>query len=261
VQARFLLGQCYFFAERWVEAVDTLEPIWSQQSRDLNYLYVLGIAADKAERKDLSDRALTRLAQSGGDSPEVRLLIGKAKLNLEAYDEAVKELAAAADANPKLPFVHFYLGMAYSKKGDYQPAVEAFRKDIALEPDVVFNYDELGNVYFLLEKDADAEKAYRQALKLEPEMLNPHLGLAKLYQRQEQYEKAIAELAAAGKQDPASSRIHYLRGQVLIKMGRKDEGKRELETSVKISNERREKRQHELEGAAIPNPELNRVTK
>jgi tetratricopeptide (TPR) repeat protein len=256
VQAHFLLGQCYFFTNRWVEATDTLEAIWPQESNDLTYLYVLGIAAEKAERKDLSDRALTRLAQVGGDSAEVHLLIGKAKLNLEAYDDAIGELKAAVEANPKLPFAHFYLGLAYSKKGDYESAKAEFLKDIALEPDVAFNYEELGNIFFLTEKEPDAEKAFQHALKLDPKMLDSHLGLAKMYQRQEQYDKALSELAAAGKLDPRSSRIHYLRGQILLKMGRKDEGKKELDTSVAMSSAQRDQRQRELEGESIPNPEM-----
>ena len=257
VQAHFLLGQCYFFTERWVEAVDTLEPIWAQESRDLTYLYVLDIAAEKAERKDLSDRALAQLAEVGGDSPEVHLLIGKAKLNLEAYDDAIGELKATIAGNPRLPFAHFYLGMAYSKKGDYEAAKSEFLADIALEPDVVFNYDELGNVFFMLENDAEATKAYQHALKLDPKMLDAHLGLAKVYQRQQQYEKALQELTVAGGLDPTSSRIHYLRGQILLKMGRKEEGKQELDTSVAMSSARRDQRQKELEGEAIPNPEQN----
>jgi tetratricopeptide (TPR) repeat protein len=256
VQARFLLGQCYFFTERWVEAADTLEPIWPQESNDLTYLYVLGISAEKAERKNLSDRALARLAEVGGDSAEVHLLIGKAKLNLEAYEDAIAELRAAVEANPKLPFAHFYLGLAYSKKGDYEAAKAEFLTDIALEPDMAFNYDELGNVYFLMENDSEAEKAFQKALNLEPKILNSHLGLAKVYQRQEQYEKSLSELAAAGRLDPNSSRIHYLRGQILLKMGRKEEGKKELDTSVAMSSARRDQRQRELEGESIPNPEL-----
>jgi len=100
LQARFLLGQCYFFTERWGDAVDTLEPLWPQQSDQLNYLYVLGIAADKAERKELGERALTRLVEVGQDSAELHLLLGKAKLNEEAYDDALKELTAAAEADP-----------------------------------------------------------------------------------------------------------------------------------------------------------------
>jgi tetratricopeptide (TPR) repeat protein len=76
-QARTLLGQCYFFTERWLEAVDVMEPAWAQQSRDLNYLYVLDIAADRAERNQVRDRALARLVEVGGDSAEVHMLLGK----------------------------------------------------------------------------------------------------------------------------------------------------------------------------------------
>jgi len=257
LQARYLLGQCYFFTGRYVEATDTLEPLWDQQSRDLNYLYVLSIAADKADRKDLGDRALARLAEVGGDSAEVHLLLGKAMLNLEAYDDARKELSAAAAADPKLPYVHFNLGMLYSKKGDYEQAKAEFLKDIALEPDVSYNYDELGKVYFLMGNDAEAEKAYAKALHLDPRLLTAHLGLAQVFQRTEQYEKALAELQTAAKLDPESSRIHYLRGQILVRMGRKEEGKKELETSVALSSAHRDKREKELEGGTIPNPELS----
>jgi tetratricopeptide (TPR) repeat protein len=256
LQARYLLGQCYFFTGRYVEAVDTLEPLWPQQSKDLNYLYVLSTAADKAERKDLGERALARMAEVGGDSPLVHMLVGKAMLNLESYDDAAKELGAAVDADPELPFVHFNLGLLYSKKGDYERAKAEFQKDIALEPDVVFNYDELGNVYFLIGDDSEAEKNYRQALRLDSRMLNPHLGLAKVYQRRGEYQKALDALDRAGKLDPASSRIHYLRGQTLIHIGRKAEGKKEIETSVRMSSAQRDRRQRELENGSVPSPEL-----
>jgi tetratricopeptide (TPR) repeat protein len=261
LQARYLLGQCYFFTYRYVEATDTLLPLWPRQSRDLNYLYVLAIAADKAERKELGDRALARLAEVGDDSAEVHLLMGKAMLTLAAYDDALKELTAALLADPKLPFAHFNLGMVYSKKGEYERAKAEFLTDIALEPDVEFNYAELANVYFLMENDVEAEKSYRQALQLDPQLLDAYLGLAKLFQRQGQNEKALAELDRAGKLDPNSSRIHYLRGQILIKIGRLEEGRKELQTSVAMSSASREKREKEMEGEAIPNPEIRRDPK
>jgi tetratricopeptide (TPR) repeat protein len=106
----------------------------------------------------------------------------------------------------------------------------------------------------MLENNTEAIKAYQHALKLDPKMLDAHLGLAKVFQRQQQYEKALQELTVAGGLDPTSSRIHYLRGQILLKMGRTEEGKKELDTSIAMSSARRDQRQKELEGA-IPNPE------
>ena len=247
LQARYLLGQCYFFNDRFVEATDALEPLWPQQSKDLVYLYVLSISAEKAERHQLSERSIARMAEIGGDSAEVHLFLGKAMLQLEAYDDAARELNAAAQANPKLPLVHYHLGMLYSNKGDYPHARDEFLKDIALEPDAAFNYDELANVYFLMGNDTEAEKNYQHALKLDNKLVTAHLGLVKIYQRQNEYEKALAELQTAGHLDPASSRIHYLRGQVLMRMGRKEEARKELDTSVQMSSARRERREKELD--------------
>src|SRR5580704_15914829 len=112
-QARYLLGLCYFFLERYGDAASTLEPLWSQASGQLNYLYVLGIAANKAGRADLEQRALSHLVEIGQNSPEFHLLMGKAHLNREEYDEAITELELAVKKDSSLPFVHFNLGMAY----------------------------------------------------------------------------------------------------------------------------------------------------
>jgi tetratricopeptide (TPR) repeat protein len=256
LQARYLLGLCYFFAERWGDAADTLDPLWAQESTQLNYLYVLSRAAQKAGRKDLDEKAAARMVEVGGDSAAFHLIIGKSHLNLDQYDMALTDLQAAAQADPKLPFVHFNLGLTYLKKQDYERARDEFLKDAAIEPDLAFNYDELGDVYALLQQDSDAEKNYREALRLDPRLINSCVGLAKIYQREEKYLQALAALDMAGKLDPGATNIHYLRGQVLLRMGRKQQGKKELETSVRIDNERRAAREKQAESGALPSPEL-----
>src|SRR5260370_42267253 len=52
LQPRDLLGLCYFFAERLVAVATTLQPLWTQESTQLNYLYVLSIAAHRAGLKE-----------------------------------------------------------------------------------------------------------------------------------------------------------------------------------------------------------------
>ncbi len=256
VQPRHLLGLCYFFAERWGDAANTLEPLWAQESGQLSYLYVLSIAAHRAGREELDEKATAQLVKIGEGSPEFHLFMGKAHLNLEQYDLALADFQAAADANPKLTFVHFNLGLTYLKKQDYEHARDEFLKDAALEPDLAFNYDELGDVYALMQEDGNAEKSYREALRRDPRLVNSYVGLAKAYQREEKYPQALSAIEAAGKLDPQRTDIHYVRGQVLIHMGRKDEGKKELETSVRIDNERRAEREKQVETGTVPSPEL-----
>ncbi len=256
VQPRYLLGLCYFFTEKWSDAADTLEPLWPQESTQPSYLYVLSIAAHRAGKKDLDERATTQLVRTGENSPEFHLFMGKAHLNLQQYDQALADFQAAAAANPNLTFVHFNLGLAYLKKQDYEHARDEFLKDAAIEPDLALNYDELGDVYSLLEQDGEAEKNYREALRHDPRLINSDIGLTKIYQRQQKYQQALAAINSANKLDPDRTDVHYLRGQVLMHLGRREEGKKELETSVRIDNERRAQREKQVESGSVPSPEL-----
>jgi len=255
-QPRHLLGLCYFFVERWGDATTTLEPLWAQESGHLSYLYVLSIAAHRAGRKDLDEKATLQLVKIGDGSPEFHLFMGKAHLNLEQYDMALADFQAAAEANPKLTFVHFNLGLAYLKKQDYEHARDEFLKDAAVEPDLAFNYEELGDVYSLMQQDNNAEKSYRDALRRDPRSANSYVGLAKTYQREARFSQALTAIDSANKLDPRRTDIHYVRGQVLIHLGRKTEGKQELETSVRIDNERRAEREKQVETGMVPSPEL-----
>ena len=227
-QARYLLGQCYFFGDRWADAVATLEPLWEQESGNLQYLYMLSNAAYRAGRKELDERAGTQLLKVGGDSPEYQLIVGEYYLNRQEYDAAMKQFEAAARGNPTLPFVHFYMGRVYMGKQEYVQARSEFLKDAVIEPDVGLNYEEIGNSYWLTQDDVTAEKNYRAALRRDPRRVNSMLGLAKIYQRRQNYEAALAEADAALKVDPERTDAHYVRGQALLHLGRKLEAKKEM---------------------------------
>jgi tetratricopeptide (TPR) repeat protein len=257
-QARYLLGLCYFFGDRWTDAIGALEPLWAQASDQLNYLYVLDIAAYKAKNTALEEKAGARLAEVGEGSPEFHLLMGKAHLNRGEYDDAVKELDAAAQADAKLPFVHFNLGLTYLHKQDYNRARDEFHKDIAIEPDVQFNYEQLGGLESTVGNDDEAAKNYRSALKLDPQMITSHMGLAKVEERQHHYAEALSELNQVIRLDSGNAGARYLRGQVLVRMGREKEGREELASATKMLNEKREARHKELEGETVPSPELAR---
>jgi len=253
LQPRYLLGLCYFFAERWEDASRTLEPLWDQESDQLPYLYVLSNAAHRAGQKALDARAAEQLIKLGDGSPEYHLFAGKYHLNLGENDLALADFQAAAAANPSLPFVHFNLGITYLNKQDYDQARQEFLKDTEVEPDLPLDYDELGSVYWLTDDDSDAERSYRQALRLDPRLVSSRLGLAKIYQRQKKYGPALAEIDAAAKVDPSRPDIHYLRGRVLLLMERKEEANKELAAAERI-----EKEAQKQATAPVPSPELLR---
>jgi tetratricopeptide (TPR) repeat protein len=256
LQPRYLLGLCYFFTNRWADAADMLEPLWPQQSTQLSYLYVLSISAHRAHQKELDEKATAQLVKAGEGSPEYHLFMGKAHLNLEQYDLALADLQAAAEANPKLTFVHFNMGLAYLKKQDYVRARDEFLADAAIEPDLAFNYEELGDVYALMQQNGNAERSYREALRRDPQLVNCYVGLAKVYGREAKYRQALSAIDSAVKLDPERTDTHYIKGQTLIHLGRKDEGKKELEASVRLDNQHRAEREKQVESGTLPSPEL-----
>jgi tetratricopeptide (TPR) repeat protein len=256
LQARYLLGLCYFFTERYADAVRTLQDLWPQESSDLNYLYVLGNAADKAGNTELQDRALSRFVELGQNTAEYHLLMGKAFLNREENDKALAELQQAAQSDPNLPFVHFNLGLVYLARLDFDHAKEQFEKDIALEPDVPFNYDRLGLVYIYQQQDAKAEENFREALRRDSHLSSSYFGLARVYQREKKFDQALVAIDSAIKIDGDNPNYHNLKGQILLRQGHTQEGQSELAAATRILNASRARRQTELSGEALPQPEL-----
>lgn len=256
VQARFLLGLCYFLTESYREAATALRPLWNSESDNLSYLYVLSVAADESGEHALEDHAAARLLRVGGNSPEVHLLIGKADLARMANDAAIRELESAAHANSRLPFVHFYLGVAYRRMHNFARAKQEFQQDLAIDPDIAYTYDELGTVCSYLQQNTAAEKYFQEALRLDSRLASSYYGLAKAEAQEKRYTPALAALAKAARLDSHSASIHYLRGQVLMAMGKRPEAQSEFQIAARMQRSVRDELLREISGAKLPNPEI-----
>lgn len=80
--------------------------------------------------------------------------------------------------------------------------------------------------------------------------------MARVYLRLDKLPQALTEIDAAAKLSPDSESVHYLRGQILQRLGRTQEAKVEMEKFTTMSNAAREKRHKELEAGPVPDPEL-----
>jgi tetratricopeptide (TPR) repeat protein len=142
------------------------------------------------------------------------------------------------------------------RKEVYQRAEAEFRKDIAIEPDLPDNYEQLGLLFLQLQKDDEADHSFRQALRYNARMPVSLLELGRLYQRQGKNREALAFLDSAEKLAPDNQNIHYIRGQVLLRLGRREEAQAELATSKKLVNASLNKQRAKYGDAPVPNPEL-----
>ena len=93
-------------------------------------------------------------------------------------------------------------------------------------------------------------------MRLDSQLGSSHFELARIYLREKRYKEALAEIDATQKLDANNSSVHFVRGQVLQKLGRTEEAKLEMAAATKVSEDQRSKRQQELYGNRMPNPEL-----
>lgn len=254
-QARYLLGFCYSFLEKYADAAKTLEPLWPQMSNNFIYLYVLGVSAFHSGDAALDQKATGRLLEIGEDKPEFHLLMGKAFLNRDEDQKALDEFQRAEAARSNLPFLHFNLGMAYHGLGENELAESEFRKDIALEPDMAYNYQQLGILHLQAGKDDEAEKDFREALRREPRLPTSLLELGTLRERKGDLQEALKLLNTAVELAPDNHNVHFVRARLLLKLGRKEEAKKEFALSQKLADALVNKDRARMNGTDVPSPE------
>src|SRR6266446_5490727 len=257
-QARYLLGLCQVFTKKFAEAVTVLEPLWPQKSDDVLYLYLIDIAAVESGQKELDEKILSRMIAVGGGTPEFHLIMGKAFLNRYEVAEAKAELERAGEGNPDLPYLHLNLGIAYMRLGENGRAEAEFRRDIALEPDLADNYEQLGVLYSRMQRDEDAEKSFREALNRDAKSAGAYLGLAKLCQKQHKPERGLKMIDTALRLSPDIHGGHFLRGRILMQLGRQKEARSEFAAAQKNMEGQLNRERQSQEDDRVPNPELTR---
>ena len=102
-------------------------------------------------------------------------------------------------------------------------AEKEFSKDIELEADLAYDYEDLGIVHTQLAEPAKAEQDFLAAVSRDPRLANSYFNLAKLYRTSSRFTEALAAIDHAAALAPNSASVHYLRAQVLTRLGRKQQ--------------------------------------
>lgn len=161
----------------------------------------------------------TVLAQVSSEA-DVHFNLGKTYLQLNQYDEAVREFHQAISLKPTWPEAYFELGIAYSaipiRSGDTRDnltaALKAFEEAIRLKPDWPEALVELGSKYHSLQQFDKAITALKRAINLKPELAQAHQQLGIEYLYIGHYKDAIDSLQEAVRLKPTQPLPHELLG-------------------------------------------------
>jgi tetratricopeptide (TPR) repeat protein len=177
------------------------------------------------QEKRLEDalRMLKILMSRGVGGLDTHRKAGLVYLELEQFDNAIREFEFILAQEPKASQVRFYLGSAYEEKGDTLAAIDEFSKI----PPSAFNYtDALGHIAYLYLDSGDGDKGVellREAIAADPTRFDLYLHLAGLYEGQQKYREAMQVLTGVENKFQSDPRLHFRIGILHDKLGEKDQ--------------------------------------
>ena len=239
-----LIGKVYFMLRQFDKAAAELEIALKLAPEDFDIAYTLALAHLKQQQLAPARQILGNLLQRLGDRPEVHNLFGRAYRETKHYDEAVKEFKRAIALDGKHPRAHYNLGLTYLLKDGalaLKEAAEEFRVELTVYPDEFLAVYNLGLVYVVERKYEEAVTLLEKASRLRPRNPDVRLFLGNAYHGLGQFERAIESIKKAMELNPLLDKIsahaaeaHFLLGQSLVRVGRAEEGVRELERAREL---------------------------
>ncbi len=157
---------------------------------------------------------------------------GNEALGNYEYEKALRHYQSALKIKPTEATVHFKIGRIFMQREDYRNALVAFHNVIKINPEQIEGHYEIARVLFLQNKASDAHQALDHALKLKPDHSEALKLKIKLYEKENQWGKALPLLqqvmAQAKSIDYRRYRVQY--ADMLIKLERYSEAASEFET-------------------------------
>ena len=163
------------------------------------------------------------------------------------FFKAVEHLSKARTIQPREVEVHVQLAIACSRLGWIDKAVESYAIALHLDPNSpsaqyglkVLGRYQLGLIQARKGAFEKAKTQYHRAIQLDPELSLPHFQLGYLLTQQGQFEEAVPFYQKAIALYPNHTGAYYQLANAYFRMGRQDEGKRQLEKFQEIKAKER----------------------
>ena len=159
-----------------------------------------------------------------------------ALLNAEKLDEAEKIIHELVKLYPKVVGPQTQLAYLQVSKKQYADAIETLKLIEKLSPDNSFPHRELSHVYEEMGKHDEAIREGEAAVLMDPRDWEAYTFLGTARASEKHYDAAITSYRSALAIEQNNATPHLDLGEVLIKMGKKDEGRAELKLGLALKH-------------------------
>jgi len=162
---------------------------------------------------------------------------GAKLLQQKMYDIAILKFDRAIELDPESVEVWHNKGLAYREAKKFEEAITCFDKALEMNPDLFrtmiskgdtfimqkFNLEAAELFFILMKKGISTEKVEKRLERLKKEAGVEEALAAKSLYEQNKTEEALKQLEPALEKNPSDRAVHYMKGQILKKIGRHDE--------------------------------------
>jgi superkiller protein 3 len=158
---------------------------------------------------------------------------GKMRKALEVFEEASRMKAPASMTpeldNLQLSFIYQRIGGINIDLTQFDAAIAAYKKALEISPKNADARIALGDVYLRHDQPMQARAEYARVMAAYPDRALPLYRFADACLKIGDLPEAAAAAEKALKIDPQERKARYVRGLALMRMGRSDEGQKELD--------------------------------
>jgi tetratricopeptide (TPR) repeat protein len=189
-----------------------------------------------AEAEDVMNRALRSFPESRRlryKEAEMYRDSGRMRKALEVFEEASRMKAPASMAperdRQQMSFIYQRIGGINTDLTQFDAAIAAYKKALEISPKNADAQIALGDAYLRRDQSMEARNEFAKVMSAYPDRALPLQRYADACLRMGDFSEAAAAAEKALKIDPQERKARYVKGTALMRLGRSNEGGKELE--------------------------------
>jgi tetratricopeptide (TPR) repeat protein len=190
-------------------------------------------------RLEEAETALKQAIQAVPASGQSHYKLGRLYQAVPRYPESARELEQAVDANPLIGQDALFdmIGSIRVIELNLEAAAAAFARRVDVNPNNPDAHQKLGDVYLRQGRRDEALAEFLTVLLLAPKRAQAYAGIAQLQVRFAAHAEAADAARQALEIDPTHKEARYALATSLLRLGRTEEGQKELQAFQRLQEE------------------------
>jgi tetratricopeptide (TPR) repeat protein len=225
-----ILGLAYAADEQYDRAIAELRLAVQLSASDERARLALADIFIRSEQYPAAEQTLREAIERLPSSGRARYTLARLYQRQGRNEQAVREFEMAATCHPMLGLNTIYqaIGALSAETQNFDAAIQAYSRRVDTNPNDANAHLDLAETAARVGRTDEALAEFAVALTIDPESAAAHAGAAQLYLGAGRYDESAEAARRALDIDPAHRQARYVLATSLIRLGKTDDGQREL---------------------------------